>query len=104
MIPHERSLVNRLQGHPFALLGVNNDRDPERLKKDLEASQVNWRSFQDQGATGGSISTAWQVKGFPTLYLIDHNGVIRKKWLGSPKPEVLDREVDRLVKAAAEAK
>jgi hypothetical protein len=46
------------------------------------------------------VSGAWDVLGYPTLYLIDHAGVIRKRWIGSPPPEVLDREIDRLVEAA----
>ena len=32
MYPHERSLVKRLENKPFALLGVNSDRDREALK------------------------------------------------------------------------
>jgi hypothetical protein len=34
------------------------------------------------------------------LYLIDHNGTIRKKWVGSPGIKVLDEEIDKLVKEA----
>jgi hypothetical protein len=29
MYPHERSLVNRLAGKPFVLLGINSDDDRE---------------------------------------------------------------------------
>jgi hypothetical protein len=27
----------------------------------------------------GPIATAWNVRGWPTLYILDHNGVIRYK-------------------------
>src|SRR5437879_339071 len=100
MIPHERSLVNRLEGKPFVLIGINSDRDEKQLKEDLAKNQVTWRSFQDQRKSGTAISTEWNVSGWPTLFLIDHKGVIHKKWLGSPKKEVLDKEVEMLVKAA----
>ena len=40
------------------------------------------------------------MPGPPTLYLIDHQGVIRKRWVGSPAEAVLDAEVDRLVAVA----
>jgi hypothetical protein len=103
MIPHERSLVNRLQSKPFVLIGVNSDQDPEKLKENLELFQMTWRSFQNQQKSG-AISAEWHVEGWPTLYLIDHKGIIRKKWLGSPKNDVLDKEVDKLVEAAALAK
>ena len=100
MIPHERSLVKRLDGKPFALIGVNSDRDAEQLKKGLKENQVTWRSFQNQRKQTKAISDEWNVQGWPTLYLIDHKGIIRKKWLGSPGNEQLDKEVERLVKAA----
>src|SRR5262249_39636236 len=104
MIPHERSLVNRLQDKPFVLLGVNSDRDPAKLKKDLKENQVTWRSFQNQRKEGKAIAEEWNVQGWPTLYLIDHHGVIKKKWLGSPSTEVLDQEVEKLVQAADKGK
>jgi hypothetical protein len=100
MIPHERSLVNRMGSKPFALVGVNSDADPQQLKKDLKDNQVTWRSFKNQHSADKSISQTWNVQGWPTLYLIDHNGIIRKKWLGSPSTEVLDKEVEHLVEAA----
>ncbi len=33
MYPHERSLVKRLEGKPFALLGINSDEHRGRLKE-----------------------------------------------------------------------
>ena len=36
MFPHERSLVKRLEGKPFALLGVNSDEDKDKLKEQNE--------------------------------------------------------------------
>lgn len=104
MIPHERSLVNRLSGKPFVIVGVNSDRDPEQLKKSLKEFQVTWRSFQNQRKEQKAISDEWNVQGWPTLYLIDHKGVIRKKWLGSPGNEILDREVEALVQVAEKEK
>ena len=96
MYPHERSLVKRLEGQPFALLGVNSDQDREALKPVLAKEQITWRSFWSGGSTRGPISSAWSVTGWPTLVLIDEKGVIRQRWLGSPRnPLDLDREVRR---------
>ena|SRR5438067_13075669 len=100
MYPHERSLVKRLEGKPFALVGVNSDRDRAALKKVMEKEDITWRSFWNGGGTRGPISTRWAVRAWPTLYLIDHEGVIRKKWVGSPGNKVLDREIDKLVQQA----
>jgi hypothetical protein len=103
MIPHERSLVKRLEGKSFVLLGINSDRDHNQLQKDLKENQVTWRSFRDVRKETKSISEEWGVRGWPTLYLIDHNGIIKKKWLGSPRADLLDKEVEKLVQAAGGA-
>jgi hypothetical protein len=100
MYPHERSLVKRLADKPFVLLGVNSDRDREKLKETLKEENITWRSFWNGGSTGGPISTEWNVRGWPTLYLIDANGVIRHKYLGSPGETVLDEAIDTLVRDA----
>ena len=101
MYPHERSLVKKLADKPFALVGVNSDRDLDQLKKVLEDEKITWRSFWNGKEGGrGPISTEWNVRGWPTLYLIDHKGVIRHKWVGSPENEKLDAAIDRLVAEA----
>lgn len=104
MYPHERSLVKKLADKPFALIGVNSDTDLTKLKAVLEKEQITWRSFWNgPKGTGGPISEAWNVQGWPTLYLIDHKGVIRHKWLGSPGDKVMDEAIDKLI-AEAEKK
>ena len=104
MFPHERSLVKRMEGKPFALIGVNSDKDKEVLKKQNEKEEITWRSFWNGPmGTGGPISAAWNVRGWPTLYIIDHKGVIRHKYVGSPGGEALDAAIDKLV-AEAEKK
>jgi Thioredoxin-like len=99
MYPHERSLVKKLESKPFALIGVNSDRDREALKPTLAKEQITWRSFWNgAGGTQGPISSAWSVNGWPTLYLIDAKGVIRRQWVGSPPAAQLDSEIDALLK------
>jgi hypothetical protein len=105
MYPHERSLVERLKNEPFAIIGVNSDKDLEALKPVLAKENITWRSFWNGDlGTGGPISKAWGVRGWPTLYLIDHQGVIRRKWMGSPGDEVLDQAIEELVAEARRAK
>ena len=54
--------------------------------------------------TGGPISKEWEVQGWPTLYLIDHKGTVRRKFLGNPGDEHLDRLIDELVAEAEKDK
>jgi RNA polymerase sigma-70 factor (ECF subfamily) len=101
LIPHERDLVTRLQGKRFVLVGVNSDGDVATLANTLKTQHINWRSFRDRRANKPAISDEWQVLGYPTLYLIDRQGIIRQRWIGSPPPEELNRAIDQLVEAAS---
>jgi len=99
MFPHERSLVKRMEGKPFALIGVNSDEDKELLKKQNEKEQITWRSFWcGKDGTSGPIPTTWNVHGWPTLYYIDHKGVIRAKNVRNEKQ--IDDLLDKLVAEA----
>jgi hypothetical protein len=101
MFPHERSLVKKLEGKPFALVGVNSDQNKLELKKVMDKEHITWRSFWNgPTGTGGPISTTWNVQGWPTLYILDHKGVIRHKYLGSPGDKVLDEAIEKLVSEA----
>ncbi len=98
MYPHERSLVKRLADEPFALIGVNSDKSPEIVREAAKEEELTWRSFFDGGGTGGPIATRWGVRGWPTIYVIDAEGVIRAK---AVRGAAMDRIVDQLL---AEAK
>ena len=97
MFPHERSLVTRLQNKPFNLLGVDldGDQDRDKVKTFVDKEKVNWRNWFD--GSGGPIAQKWQVTNIPALFLLDHEGVIRQKWVGPPGDEVLDKAIDDLV-------
>lgn len=110
MIPHERSLVQKWKDRPFALIGVNSDGTDteEGLKKFLEQKEkmgVTWRSFRNE-STDPSISDTWRVQGWPTLYFIDHEGVIRHKDVRdeAEMEKVLDEMITKAEEAAKGAK
>ena len=95
MYPHERSLVKRLESKPFALIGVNSDTDKEKLKERMAKEKITWRSFWNgPKGTDGPISRAWNVRGWPTIYVIDDKGVIRFKDL---REKELDKAIDQLL-------
>ena len=99
MFPHERSLVKRMEGRPFALIGINSDTDLEKVKKENEKQQITWRSFWcGKDGTRGPIPTKWNVSGWPTLYYIDHKGIIRAK--NVRQEEKIDELIDKLVEEA----
>ena len=93
MYPHERSLVKRMEGKPFALIGINSD-PKNRLRDVLKNENMTWRSWWDGGDTSGPIATQWNIRGWPTIYVLDHKGVIRFK---GPREQQLDEAVDQLL-------
>ena len=93
MYPHERSLVERMQDKPFALLGVNSD-PKDKVKAAMARENLTWRSWWDGGTTGGPIATAWNVRGWPTIYVVDAKGVIRFK---NVRGEAMDKAVEELL-------
>src|SRR5262245_44637288 len=100
MWPHERSLVKQFAGKPFAVIGVNiSEPNPAALKKVVDKENLTWRSFSDpQTSAGwGRISKKWNLSGTPTIYLVDHKGVIRHKWLGGAREKVIDKAVEKLM-------
>jgi hypothetical protein len=97
MYPHERSLVKRLAGKPFALLGVNSDSDREALKKTVMKEDLTWRSWWDGGSTAGPIAETWNVKSWPALFILDASGIIRHAPDASVGAEAIDKWIDELV-------
>jgi hypothetical protein len=70
----------------------------------LEKEKITWRSFWNgEKGTSGPISKAWNVKGWPTLYVIDAKGVIRYKSVGANE-DAIDEAIEKAladVKTAA---
>ena len=86
MFPHERSLVKQLADKPFVLIGVNSDTDLDMIKETVKEKNITWRSFWNgPEGTGGPISKAWNVTGWPTIYVMDAEGVIRYKGVHDEK-------------------
>jgi peroxiredoxin len=95
MVPHERELVERMKGKPFALLGVNSDEagDREKARTATREKQMTWPSWWD-GGFRGAIQTAYDVPHWPMVYVLDPSGVIRYI---DVRGKDLDQAVDALI-------
>jgi thiol-disulfide isomerase/thioredoxin len=80
LVPHEVALVKSLENKPFVLLGVNADETLEALKSAEQKHRLNWRSWWDRD---NAIQRRWGVEGLPTLFVIDHKGVVRYRFEGA---------------------
>jgi WD40 repeat protein/S1-C subfamily serine protease len=96
MYPEERELAQKLAGKPFAMLGVNCD-SQDTLREILVDKRVTWRCWSD--GKDGPIAQNWQLEGYPLMFVIDHEGVIRHKFEGQTTPGLLQEAVTKLVKA-----
>ncbi len=86
MLPHEKEMVKRLADKSFALIGINSDGDRSVVNEILKRENITWRQAID-GNTRGPLATSWNVKGWPTIYILDAKGVIRYKDLRNEKME-----------------
>ena len=92
-MPHLRELVELYKDAPFALVGVNCYDDEESFKAGVEKHGVSWISaFQGEEAP---LAEQYQVQGFPTYVLIDHEGKILSRGHHSD-----DSQIEAAVKAA----
>ena len=91
-----------MAGRPFVLLGVNTDEDRKVIKAVIVKHKLAWRSWWDGGSTEGPIATQWQIAHWPTVYILDHNGVIRHiaDSGGDVDTEPIDAAIEKLVKVA----
>ncbi len=94
-VPHERELAERLKDKPFALLGINCDGDKQAAIKAMESEHITWANWHDGEPGEGPIVKRYHVRGYPTVMVLDANGIIRNKQaIGSN----LDKTVDDLLK------
>ncbi len=100
MVPTERALAIRMRGKPFAIMGVNGDASVENAAQAVAHEQMTWPSFWNgKDGPNGPISSAWNVSGWPTVYLLDATGTIRLKFIGygNVTSNLLNGSVDELM-------
>jgi thiol-disulfide isomerase/thioredoxin len=79
-VPYERDMTERLQGKPFTIVAVNGDLEREKAAEVMAKQRMTWPSFWNgTGGPDGPISRAWNVRFWPTVYVLDAQGVIRFK-------------------------
>jgi hypothetical protein len=68
-----------MEGKSFVLLGIPSCDRNEQAKAAVEGRQINWLSFQEPRQ--GPITKTYNVKSWPTVYVLDRKGVIRYRGL-----------------------
>jgi thiol-disulfide isomerase/thioredoxin len=95
MIPHEREMVKRLDGKPFALISVSCDEEKDTLTKFLEKTPMPWVHWWV--GRDSALGKALNIRFYPTIYVLDAKGVIRHKNI---RGEKLEAAVEALLREA----
>ena len=69
----------------------------------MDKENLTWRSFADPRKGEdyfGPICTQWNLSGTPRIYVLDHKGVIRHKWIGGPGEKAIEKTLEKLIKEA----
>ena len=79
-MPYKESLNEKMQGKPFQMLGILFKDDPENLVPYFAKYKVN---FPTLISSDNEIAGLYGITGVPESFIIDKNGIIRKKFIGS---------------------
>ncbi len=79
-IPHERSLVEKYKGRPFAMIGINFGEDGGNVAAMEKKFGVTWRSFSNlDDALPPDLVDDLDLQAAGYMMLIDSKGIIRYK-------------------------
>lgn len=84
-------MVEKLKGKNFALISISGD---DKKKPSPHSSKKKKMPWTHWFAERKGILKDWSVKYYPTMYIIDHKGVIRAKDL---RGEALEKKVEELL-------
>ncbi len=105
MVPHEVELVGKMKDRPFELVGINGDPElTDDVKQTIADKKITWRSFRNEQKGCPPLADTWEISGWPTIYVIDHKGVIRHVQAGGGELDKLDKLIEDLVAAAEKEK
>ena len=93
-VPHERELVERLKGQPFALLGVDCEPNKDTARGVMARERMTWPNWFDGAAGTGPIAKRYHIRGYPSVFVLDARGVIRGR---DARGVGLDQVVDKLL-------
>ena len=102
--PHLKKAYEEFKNRDFEIIGISLDDDKSKLLAYIKEQGITWPQFFDE--TGEhTIAQMYKVTAIPQLFLIDHEGVIRKTRLLSQPIEseiaVLIQERDAKLRAAS---
>ena len=68
--------MERFADQPFALLFINTVDDADHIRKQTAEHGITWPSIWEPDP-GSGLPAKWGVRWYPTIYVLDAQGVIR---------------------------
>ena len=80
--PYERFMLDLYEKWPFAIVSVETGESRDSVRRLKSQQGLRYSSFWDESSkagveSAGAIATSWNATGFPTVYVLDGEGVIR---------------------------
>jgi len=100
-VPSLRSLRKRFEKESaFVMIGISSDSEKEKWRAFIADNQMAWPQYLDRDRR---VQRAFAVRGFPTYILIDHEGIVRFRSIGSgmEKTASLEEAIRKHVKLVA---
>ena len=91
-IPTVKKTYAKYKDQKFQIIGISLDRSAEPLEAYIKKEELGWLHYWDKSR---KVSTLYKVRGIPSTFLIDGEGVIRKTNL---RGHALEHAVADLVK------
>ena len=95
MIPHQLKMVEKLKNEPFQLISISLDEEVSTVTKFQQKTKMPWVNWHN-GKTGGVIDD-WGITQYPTVLILDREGIIRHRSNGAMKDVELDAIVNHLL-------
>lgn len=89
-IPNVRRTYEKYKNQKFQIIGISLDRSMGPLKAYIKKEELEWLHYWDNS---GRISNMYKVRGIPSTFLIDGEGVIRKTNLRGAALEIAVAEL-----------
>ena len=93
-IPHVRAAYERYNKEGFEIVGISFDAEKQRLEDVVKRESIRWPQYFDGGGRDAAPGKTFGIQHWPTMWLLDRNGVIRFISAGAG----MDRKIAALLK------
>ncbi len=93
-------LVKRMAAEPVVIISVSSDSDEGKWQDFITREKMTWPQYLDRNR---AVQRAYSVNVFPSYVVIDHEGILRARLVGSRAMADLQDAIKQGLKARAES-